>query len=94
VAIPFITNTLFGPQLTGFDGPTLVLVPDEIVFKTLSAMNCPDMDRTHALECQVLFFDSSADHIKELTENYPGRTVMIAQLSNNVLTLEPYVSNK
>jgi hypothetical protein len=91
VSIPFLDNTLFGPKLTGFDGPTLVLVPDEIVFKTLSGMNCPDLGRSHVQECQVLFFDSGLDHADELMKNYPGRTVLVAKLTNNVVTLGPYV---
>ncbi|MBV9325036.1 MAG: glycosyltransferase family 39 protein [Chloroflexi bacterium] len=91
VAVPFVTNTLFGPRLTGFDGPTLVLIPNEIVFKTLAAMNCPDLDHEHAQQCQVLFFDSGTDHADELMRSYPGRTVLVANLVNNVVTLQPFV---
>jgi hypothetical protein len=91
VSVPFVENTLFGPRLTGFDGPTLVLIPDEIVFKTLSAMNCPQLDREHVQQCQVLFFDSGLDHADELMKNYPGRTVLVAKLVDNVVTLGPYV---
>jgi hypothetical protein len=90
VSIPFVENTLFGPRLSGFNGPTMVLVLDEILFKTLSAMNCPQLDRQHVQQCQVLFFDSSPKHLDELTKNYPGRTVLVAQVVDNVVTLSPY----
>ncbi|MBV9583241.1 MAG: glycosyltransferase family 39 protein [Chloroflexi bacterium] len=91
IAIPFMQNTLFGPRLTGFDGPTLVLVPDEVVFKTLAGLNCAALDRERVQDCQVLFFDSGTDHADELMKSYPGRTPLVAKVDNNVVTLQPYV---
>jgi hypothetical protein len=90
VAIPFVANTLFGPRLTGFDRPTLVLVPDVVAYKTLSALNCPLLDKQHIHECQVLFVQAGLDQAAELVQAYPDRLLLTAQVSDGELKLEPY----
>jgi hypothetical protein len=90
VSIPFVTTSLLGPRLTGFDGPTLVLVPDDVVYKTLSALNCPFLDSDHIQSCQVLFVWAGHDQEPQLVQAYPGRAVLTAQLQNNVVVLKPF----
>jgi len=90
VRIPFITNTLFGPMLTGFDRRTLVLVPDVAVYKTLSALNCPLLDAQHVQQCQVLFVSAGLDRAADVVQAYPGRSLFTAQVSNGAVTLQPY----
>ena len=86
---PFIESTLTGPKLRGFDGPTVVLVGDEDIFKTISAMNCPLLDGTEAAACPVLFVHAGEDAVARVSEAYPGRSVVRAQGSNGVVSLTP-----
>jgi hypothetical protein len=84
---PFVTNTLTGPRLRGFDGPTIVLVPDEGIFKTLAALNCAQLDAAHVNECPVLFLHAGEGNLEQVLEAYPGRTVLKAQPVGQVVAL-------
>jgi hypothetical protein len=90
VTLPFVENTLFGPRLTGFDGPTLVLVPDVVEWKTLSALNCRLLDKEHIQDCPVLFAGADLGKAPALAQAYPGRTLLVAKLANGTVSLEPY----
>src|SRR5262249_21276564 len=90
VAVPFVENTFFGPRLVGFDAPTLVFVPNEVVYKSLSGLNCPALDASRIQDCQVLFASIGLGEAPDLARAYPGRVLLTAKLSNNVVKLEPY----
>jgi 4-amino-4-deoxy-L-arabinose transferase-like glycosyltransferase len=89
LALPFVQTTLHGPQLVGFNGPTLVLVLDSELYKTLSALNCPLLDPEHIQSCPVLFANAGRDRAAELSQAYPGRTVLVATLGDHGVTLTP-----
>jgi hypothetical protein len=75
---PFIAQTLFGPELRGFDAPTLVLVPDEDIFKTLSAMNCANLDASSVMQCPVLFLHAGENDAPAVRAAYPDREILTA----------------
>jgi hypothetical protein len=89
LVLPFVQTTLHGPQLVGFDGPTLVLVPDSELYKTLSALNCPVLDPEHIQNCPVLFVGAGKDRAAELSQVYPGRTVLVATPGEQSVSLVP-----
>jgi hypothetical protein len=90
VTLPFVENTFFGPRLTGFEEPSLVLVPDEVAYKTLSALNCRQLDRQHVQACPVLFFSSGVGGASALAKAYPGRNLYVARLVNGTVVVEPF----
>jgi hypothetical protein len=90
LALPFVETTATGPLLKGFAGPTLVIVPDSELFKTLSALNCPLLDRQHIQGCQVLFVGAGRDRVPALSQAYPGRTVLVAVPADQAVILVPY----
>jgi 4-amino-4-deoxy-L-arabinose transferase-like glycosyltransferase len=92
VALPFVENTLFGPRLTGFTGPSLVLVPDEVAYKTLSALNCRLLDRQHIQDCPVLFASAGTGDASKLAQAYPGRALFVARVADGAVSIEPYLS--
>src|SRR5579864_8166939 len=91
-ALPFVQTTLQGPKLVGFTGPSLVLVPDSELYKTLSALNCPLLDAEHIQSCPVLFVGAGRDHAAELSQAYPGRTLLIASPESGEVKLAAYSS--
>jgi hypothetical protein len=76
---PFVVTSLTGPYLQGVESPSIVLVPDEGVFKTLSAMNCAQLDAAHVDECPVLFLHAGEGDLEQVLEAFPGRSVLKAQ---------------
>jgi hypothetical protein len=90
LALPFVQNTLSGPKLVGFDGPSLVLVPDSELFKTLSALNCPLLDPEYIQSCPVLFIGAGRDRAAELGKAFPGRSVLVAAPADGTVSLVPY----
>jgi hypothetical protein len=89
LALPFVQTTLQGPQLVGFDGPTLVLVPNSELYKTLSALNCPLLDPENIQKCPVLFVGAGKDRAAELSQAYPGRTVLVATPGDRSVSVVP-----
>ena len=87
VTFSFIRNTLLGPRLVGLDGPTLIFVPDEDMYKTVAALNCPLLDATHLADCSVLFVHSLPD--PEVGRLLPGRRELKADIVNGALSLSP-----
>jgi hypothetical protein len=89
LALPFVQTTPFGPKLTGFGGPSLVLVTDTELYKTLSALNCPLLDSQHIQNCPVLFVSAGRDRAGELSQAFPGRTVFITRPADGEVQLVP-----
>ena len=90
---PFVEQTLMGPRLTGFDRPTLVLVGNEDVFKTISAMNCADLDLEDVSRCPVLFVHAGDADAAEVIAAYPDREVFTAEAAGQTVTLHPAQSS-
>jgi 4-amino-4-deoxy-L-arabinose transferase-like glycosyltransferase len=89
LVMPFVKNTLSGPQLTGVDPPALVLVSNGDVFKSLSALNCPRLEDAHLDQCPVLLVDSNvADAEGGLYARFPGRSVWLIDTQGDLVTLQ------
>lgn len=86
---PFVTTSLSGPKLQGFSSPTVVLVPDEGIYKTLSALNCALLDADHVGQCPVLFIHAGEGDVQQVLQAFPGRTVLKAQPRGQVVALAP-----
>jgi Dolichyl-phosphate-mannose-protein mannosyltransferase len=84
---PFVEATLTGPQLRGFNGPTIVLVGDEKMFQTLAALNCSLLDGETAQACPVLFLHAGRGDIEQIAKAYPGRTIVRAEARGELVEL-------
>jgi hypothetical protein len=85
----FVSSTLTGPRVEGLATPSIVLVPDESIFRTLSALNCARLDAGHVNECPVLFLHAGENDLEQVLEAFPGRSVFKAQPQGQVVGLAP-----
>jgi 4-amino-4-deoxy-L-arabinose transferase-like glycosyltransferase len=88
LVLPFVSTTLSGAHLEGVEPPALVLVPNDEVFKTLSALNCPLLDRDHIGDCPVLLIRAGVDTWATLLEQFPGRTVWVIEAHGDLVALD------
>ena len=86
--VPFVETTLTGPRLTGIDPPALVVVPNEDVFKSLSALNCALLEGPYLNDCPVLLINGSVRDAEPLLTRFPGRSVWLATYTNELVTLQ------
>jgi len=88
LVLPFVETTLSGPHLTAVEPPALVLVPNADVFKSLSALNCPLLDRDHIRDCPVLLVRAGVDQWPALLEQFPARTVWVVNAHGDLVSIE------
>jgi hypothetical protein len=88
LVMPFVETTLSGAHLVRVEPPALVLVGNDDIYKTLSALNCPLLDRDHIDECPVLLVRAGADQWRTLLERFPGRTVWLVEAHGDLITLD------
>ncbi|MCA1645030.1 MAG: hypothetical protein LC797_06010, partial [Chloroflexi bacterium] len=88
LVLPFVETTLSGPRLRRVEPPALVLVPDDDVFKSLSALNCPRLDQVHIGDCPILLVRTGLDQWQALLEQFPGRTVWVVEAHGDLVSLE------
>ena len=88
LVLPFVDSTLTGPRLARVQPPALVVVPDEDVFKSISALNCALLDAAHIRDCPVLLVNMSLDESSALLPDFPGRSVWIIQNQGDLVTLD------
>jgi hypothetical protein len=88
LVLPFVENTLSGPHITSVEPPALVLVPDEDVFKSISALNCPLLEDAHLVECPVLLVNTSVDEAPPLFDRFAGRSLWIIERVGDLVTLQ------
>ena len=88
LVVPFVETTLNGAHLTGVEPPALVLVPNDDVFKSLSALNCPMIDRDHIVDCPVLLVRAGVDEYPRLLDQFPARTVWVVNAHGDLVSIE------
>ena len=88
LVMPFVETTLGGPHLARVEPPALVLVPNDDVFKSLSALNCPLLDREHIGQCPILLLRTGVDNLPTLQAEFPGRSAWIVEAHGDLATLD------
>jgi hypothetical protein len=89
LVLPFVESTLGGPRFTDdLQAPALVVVPNEDVFKTISALNCPLLEDAYLADCPVLLLNASLDEVTPLFARFPNRSVWLLQTQGDVATLQ------
>jgi hypothetical protein len=88
LVMPFVETTLGGPHLARVEPPALVLVPNDDVFKSLSALNCPLLDREHIGQCPILLLRTGVDSLPTLQAEFPGRSAWIVEAHGDLATLD------
>jgi hypothetical protein len=88
LVMPFVEATVAGPHLARVEPPAIVLVQSDDVFKSLSALNCPLLDRDHIGDCPVLLIRAGLDQQQLLLDQFPGRSVWVIQSQGALATLD------
>jgi hypothetical protein len=88
LVLPFVETTLTGPHLARVQAPALVLVPNDDVFKSLSALNCPLLDREHIGDCPILLLRTGVGSLPMLETEFPGRAAWIIEAHGDLTTLQ------
>jgi hypothetical protein len=87
LVVPFLDTTLGGPRLDISDTPALVLVPNDDVFKSLSALNCPLLEQDALARCPVLLVRARLDQALDLSDRFPGRSLWLVDTQGDLSTL-------
>ena len=88
LVLPFVETTLTGPQLARIAPPALVFVPNEDIFKSISALNCAQLDAEHVADCPVLLVNVGLNDGADLLADFPTRSVWIIQNRGDLVTLD------
>jgi hypothetical protein len=88
LVLPFVETTLTGPQLARVAPPALVFVPNEDIFKSISALNCALLDADHVADCPVLLVNVDLNDGADLLAAFPTRSVWIIQNQGDLATLD------
>jgi hypothetical protein len=63
-------------------------VPNDDVFKSVSALNCPLLDREHIGDCPILLLRTGVGSLPMLETEFPGRAAWIIEAHGDLTTLQ------
>ena len=88
LVMPFLQTTLTGPQLAQVEPPALVAVPNDDVFKSLSALNCPLLEQAYLDQCPVLLVKGNLSDLAPLYARFRGRAVWLITTDGDLAILQ------